>query len=77
MMRCEIMIVRKYKLIFFWGFILILIFGVLINKNINQSIYLVNSIFYSIRTNKIQKSIRLVQITDLHNSIFEENNQDE
>lgn len=70
------MIVRKYKLIFFWGFILILIFGVLINKNINQSIYLVNSIFYSIRTNKIQKSIRLVQITDLHNSIFEENNQD-
>ena len=32
--------------------------------------------FYKMQTNKIQKSIRLVQITDLHNSIFGENNQD-
>lgn len=70
------MIVRKYRLIFFLGFTVLLIFGVLINRNINQSKYLVNSISYSVKTNKIQKSIRLVQITDLHNSIFGENNQD-
>lgn len=76
MMRCKVMIVRKYRLIFFLGFTVLLIFGVLINRNINQSKYLVNSISYSVKTNKIQKSIRLVQITDLHNSIFGENNQD-
>ena len=69
------MIVRKYRLIFFLGFTVLLIFGVLINRNINQSKYLVNSISYSVKTNKIQKSIRLVQITDLHNSIFGDNNQ--
>ena len=41
-----------------------------------QSKYFLTCVAYRIQTDKIQESIRLVQITDLHNSIFGENNQD-
>lgn len=67
---------RQYKLFFVFCFIILLIVGALVNKNLYQSNHSLTFTSYSIKTNKIQKSIRLVQITDLHNSIFGENNQD-
>lgn len=50
--------------------------GILINRDIYQSKHMLTCTSYSIRTDKIQESIRLVQITDLHNSMFGEKNQD-
>lgn len=41
-----------------------------------QSKYILTCVAYRIQTDKIQESIRLVQITDLHNSIFGEYNQE-
>lgn len=40
-----------------------------------QSKYFLTCVAYRIQTDKIQESIRLIQITDLHNSIFGDNNQ--
>lgn len=58
------------------GIVVLLIVGLMIKNNLYESEYSLSSISYEVKADKIQKSIRLVQITDLHNSIFGENNQD-
>lgn len=74
----EVMIRRRYRLVLFFGsgFFMFLAVGILINRDIYQSKHMLTCTSYSIRTDKIQESIRLVQITDLHNSMFGEKNQD-
>lgn len=57
------------------GIVVLLIVGLVIKNNLYESEYSLSSISYEIKADKIQKSIRLVQITDLHNSIFGDNNQ--
>lgn len=57
-------------------FVIFLVISILIIKNLYKSEHSLSSISYKVKDDKIQKSIRLVQITDLHNSIFGENNQD-
>ena len=57
------------------GIVVLLIVGLVIKNNLYESEYSLSSISYEVKADKIQKSIRLVQITDLHNSIFGDNNQ--
>ena len=56
--------------------VVMLIIVFLSGIDLYQSKYFLTCVAYRIQTDKIQESIRLVQITDLHNSIFGENNQD-
>lgn len=58
-----------------FGIVVLLIAVGMIKNNFYQSEYSLSSISYEVKADKIQKSIRLVQITDLHNSIFGDNNQ--
>lgn len=69
-------VIQQHKWISACIIIMLLIVAILLKKNFYQSKNSLICTSYSIKTNKIQKSIRLVQITDLHNSIFGENNQD-
>ncbi|MDY2627944.1 MAG: metallophosphoesterase [Lachnospiraceae bacterium] len=77
-MKSGVMIIRKYRLVLFFSFavVIFLVAATLIKRDIYQSKHMLTCTSYSIQTEKIQESIRLVQITDLHNSIFGENNQD-
>ena len=56
--------------------VVMLIIVFLSGIDLYQSKYFLTCVAYRIQTDKIQESIRFVQITDLHNSIFGENNQD-
>ena len=66
---------QQRKMLLLSGIVVLLIVGLVIKNNLYESEYSLSSISYEIKADKIQKSIRLVQITDLHNSIFGDNNQ--
>lgn len=66
---------QQRKMFLLSGIVVLLIVGLVIKNNLYESEYSLSSISYEIKADKIQKSIRLVQITDLHNSIFGDNNQ--
>ena len=66
----------KHKWICIFFLVLLIVAGIVIERSLYQSEHSLTCTSYSIQTDKIQESIRLVQITDLHNSIFGENNQD-
>lgn len=53
----------------------LLVFVALVGRNLYQSNYSLISISYRIQIKKIQKQIRFVQITDIHNNEFGINNQ--
>lgn len=55
--------------------IMLLIAGALAGRNLYQSKYSLTCTSYRIQTDKVYESIRMVQITDLHNSTFGEHNQ--
>lgn len=65
---------HRYKMIFIIDFIFLLIVGILSGRNLYQSKHSLHCTTYRIQTDKIQKAIRVVQITDLHNSVFGEKN---
>lgn len=54
----------------------LLVFIALLGKMFYQSNHSLNCIYYGIQTDKNFKSIRILQLTDLHNSIFGEKNQE-
>lgn len=66
---------QQRKMLLLSGIVVLLIVGLVIKNNLYESEYSLSSISYEVKADKIQKSIRLVQITDLHNSIFGDNNQ--
>lgn len=66
---------QRRKVFLLFGIVVLLIAVGMIKNNFYQSEYSLSSISYEVKADKIQKSIRLVQITDLHNSIFGDNNQ--
>lgn len=55
--------------------VVLLFVFVLLGKSFYQSKYSLTCTSYRIQTNKVQKTVRIIQITDLHNSIFGEENQ--
>lgn len=57
---------RGHKLFDF--FVVYLIIGILISMSFHQSKYSLTCVSYKFQTDKIQKPVRIVQITDLHNS---------
>lgn len=61
-----------------WAFVIImlLLIGVMVGRNIDQSKYSLNYSSYQISSDKINTSVRILQLTDLHNSEFGENNQE-
>ena len=64
---------RRHK----WAFVIIvlLLIGIMIGRNLDQSKYFLNYSSYQISSDKINTSVRILQLTDLHNSEFGENNQ--
>ena len=66
---------QQRKMLLLSGIVVLLIVGLVIKNNLYESEYSLSSISYEVKADKIQKSIGLVQITDLHNSIFGDNNQ--
>lgn len=60
----------------FFLVIILLIISMVMTTNFYKSKNLLRTTSYKIQTVKMQKSIRLTQITDLHNSIFGVNNQE-
>ena len=60
----------------FFLVIILLIISMVMTTNFYESKNLLRTTSYKIQTVKMQKSIRLTQITDLHNSIFGVNNQE-
>lgn len=65
---------RYHKVYIVFG--ALLVFITLLGKMFYQSNHSLNCIYYRIQTDKKFKSIRILQLTDLHNSIFEEKNQE-
>ena len=75
MMGSEVVNVRKYRLIFLFGFITLLLIGTLVGRNFYQSKHALTCSSYTIQTLKLQNAIRIAHLTDLHNSEFGEKNQ--
>lgn len=64
---------RRHK----WAFVIIVLplIGIMVGRNLYQSKYSLNYSSYQISSDKINPSVRILQLTDLHNSEFGENNQ--
>lgn len=64
---------RRHK----WMFVIsgLLFIGIMTCQNLEQSKYSLSCSFYQIPSDKINTPIRLLHLTDLHNSEFGENNQ--
>ena len=64
---------RRHK----WALVIIvlLLISIMVGRNIYQSKYSLNYSSYQISSDKINMPIRILQLTDLHNSEFGENNQ--
>lgn len=67
---------RQHKWLSVFVFIVLLIVGTLVGKNLYQSKYSLTRTSYRIQTDKVYEPISIVQISDLHNSIFGEGNQE-
>ncbi|MGN8963372.1 metallophosphoesterase [Bariatricus sp. HCP28S3_D3] len=65
---------RRHK----WAFVIIvlLLIGIMVGRNLDQSKYSLNYSSYQISSDKINTPVRILQLTDLHNSEFGENNQE-
>ena len=65
---------RRHK----WVFVIIvlLLAGIMVGRSLYQSKYSLNCTLYQISSDKIDTPVRIVQLTDLHNSEFGENNQE-
>ena len=65
---------RRHK----WAFVIIvlLLIGIMIGRNLDQSKYSLNYSSYQISSDKINTSVRILQLTDLHNSEFRESNKE-
>lgn len=66
---------RRYQVISIVSCILLLIVSILSGRNLYLSKHSLHCTTYRLQTDKTKKTIRVVQITDLHNSVFGENNQ--
>lgn len=64
---------RQHKWVFV--IIILLFLGITTCQNLDQSKYSLNCSSYQIPSDKIDTPIRIVQLTDLHNSEFGEDNQ--
>lgn len=65
---------RQHKWIFV--IIMLLFSGIMACQNLEQSKYSLSCYFYQVPSDKIDTTIRIVQLTDLHNSEFGESNQE-
>lgn len=65
---------RRHK----WVFVIIvlLLAGIMVGRSLYQSKYSLSCTLYQISSDKIDTPVRIVQLTDLHNSEFGENNQE-
>ena len=65
---------RRHK----WAFVIIVLplIGIMVGRNLYQSKYSLNYSSYHISSDKINTPVRILQLTDLHNSEFGENNQE-
>ena len=65
---------RRHK----WAFVIIvlLLIGIMVERNLYQSKYSLNYSSYQITSDKINTPVRILQLTDLHNNEFGENNQE-
>lgn len=65
---------RRHK----WAFVIIvlLLIGIMVERNLYQSKYSLNYSSYQISSDKINTPVRILQLTDLHNNEFGENNQE-
>lgn len=65
---------RRHK----WVFVIIvlLLAGFMVGRSLYQSKYSLTCTLYQISSDKIETPVRIVQLTDLHNSEFGENNQE-
>lgn len=66
----------KQKWIAVLFIIMLIIAGIKIRECIYQSQFSLTCTAYSIRTSKLREPIRILQLTDLHNSSFGDNNRD-
>lgn len=66
----------KQKWIAVLFIIMLIITGIRISECIQQSQSSLTCTFYTIETNKLRESIRILQLTDLHNSSFGDNNRE-
>ena len=65
---------RQHKWIFV--IIMLLFSGIMACQNLEQSKYSLSCYFYQVPSDKIDTTIRIVQLTDLHNSEFGESSQE-
>ena len=65
---------RRHK----WAFVILvlLLIGIIVERNLYQSKYSLNYSSYQISSDKINTPVRILQLTDLHNNEFGENNQE-
>ena len=65
---------RRHK----WAFVILvlLLIGIIVERNLYQSKYSLNYSSYQITSDKINTPVRILQLTDLHNNEFGENNQE-
>ena len=65
---------RRHK----WAFVIIVLplIGIMVGRNLYQSKYSLNYSSYHISSDKINTPVRILQLTDLHNIEFGENNQE-
>ena len=65
---------RRHK----WALVIIvlLLISIMVGRNIYQSKYSLDYSSYQISSDKINTPVRILQLTDLHNSEFGENNQE-
>lgn len=65
---------RRHK----WAFVILvlLLIGIIVERNLYQSKYSLNYSSYQITSDKINTPVRILQLTDLHNNGFGENNQE-
>lgn len=67
---------QQHKWLSAFALIVLLIAGILVGRNFYQSKHSLTCTSYRIQTDKVYEPISMVQITDLHNSIFGEGNQE-
>lgn len=65
---------RKHKQKFVVGFIILMFLTTLIGISFYQSTNTLTNTTYTLQTTKLQQPIRIVHLTDLHNSIFGDKN---
>lgn len=65
---------RQHKLIL--AFVVLLTVSILVGRSFYQSKYSLICTSYRLQTDKIQEPVRILQITDLHNSMFGEKNEE-